>query len=235
MLLRGADRREHAELAEPPLRDDREACGGDERGEEEEDGGHGEHRQRVRRVGRFRRRRAPAKPDAAVGRPGRERRSRRSVARVDQNRRRGRALPRTRARRARTRRSACAGSRRCRRPSADDRRAPAGRSELEPQELRHAVGDGDLVAGPSGSCPGGARAARRRRRRRGSCARKSTVSTLPGTATERWPMTSIVPNDSSAAARPASSFRGSEPSNVSSRVGRAELGVVARRSRCRRS
>ena len=30
VLLRRADRGEHAELAEPPLRDDREACGGNE-------------------------------------------------------------------------------------------------------------------------------------------------------------------------------------------------------------
>ena len=50
MLLRGADGGEHAELAEPSLRDDGEACGGDQRGKEEEDGGHGEHRQRLCRA-----------------------------------------------------------------------------------------------------------------------------------------------------------------------------------------
>ena len=42
------DRSEHAQLAEPSLRDDGEACGGDERGQQQEDRGHGEHRQRVR-------------------------------------------------------------------------------------------------------------------------------------------------------------------------------------------
>jgi hypothetical protein len=49
MLLRATDRREHAELTKSSLRDDRESCGGDERSQEQEDGGHGEHRQRVRR------------------------------------------------------------------------------------------------------------------------------------------------------------------------------------------
>ena len=47
VLLRGADRGEHAELAEPALRDDGEARGGDQRGQEQEDGGDGEHRQRL--------------------------------------------------------------------------------------------------------------------------------------------------------------------------------------------
>ena len=47
VLLGRADRSEHAELAEPALRDDGEACGGDQRGQQQEDGGHGEHRQRV--------------------------------------------------------------------------------------------------------------------------------------------------------------------------------------------
>ena len=47
MLLRRADRREHAELAEPTLRDDGEARCGNERGQEQEDGGDGENRERV--------------------------------------------------------------------------------------------------------------------------------------------------------------------------------------------
>ena len=47
VLLRGADGGEHAQLPEPSLGDDREAGGGDQRGQEEEDGGDGEHRQRV--------------------------------------------------------------------------------------------------------------------------------------------------------------------------------------------
>ena len=47
VLPRGADGGEHAELAEPSLRDDCESCGGNQRCKEEEDGGHGEHRQRL--------------------------------------------------------------------------------------------------------------------------------------------------------------------------------------------
>ena len=47
MLLRGPDRREHAELAESTLRDDGEARGGNERGQEQEDGGDGEQCERV--------------------------------------------------------------------------------------------------------------------------------------------------------------------------------------------
>ena len=41
------DRSEHAQLTEPSLSDDGEACGGDERRQQQEDRGHGEHRQRV--------------------------------------------------------------------------------------------------------------------------------------------------------------------------------------------
>ena len=47
MLLSRPDGREHAELAEPTLRDDSEARGGNERGQEQEDGGDREHCQRV--------------------------------------------------------------------------------------------------------------------------------------------------------------------------------------------
>src|SRR5215211_6449101 len=47
VLLGRADRRERAELAEPSLGDDGKPCGGNQRGHEQEDGGHGEHRQRV--------------------------------------------------------------------------------------------------------------------------------------------------------------------------------------------
>ena len=43
-----AGRGKHAELAESSLRDDGEARGGDQRGQEQEDGGHREHRQRAR-------------------------------------------------------------------------------------------------------------------------------------------------------------------------------------------
>jgi hypothetical protein len=48
VFLRRADRSEHPELPQPPLRGHREARGGDERGEQEEDGRDREHRQRVR-------------------------------------------------------------------------------------------------------------------------------------------------------------------------------------------
>ncbi len=50
VLLRRTDRGEHAELAEPPLSNHREAGGGDERGQEQEDGAHGEHRQGAGRL-----------------------------------------------------------------------------------------------------------------------------------------------------------------------------------------
>ena len=41
------DCRQHAELAEPTLRNDSEARGGDERGQEQEDGGDGKQCERV--------------------------------------------------------------------------------------------------------------------------------------------------------------------------------------------
>jgi hypothetical protein len=47
VLLGRADRRERTKLAEPSLRDDGKARGGNQRGQEQEDGGYGEHRQRV--------------------------------------------------------------------------------------------------------------------------------------------------------------------------------------------
>ena len=50
VLLRGADRSQHSELSEPSLRDDGEACGGDERRKEEEDGSDGEDGQRLGRT-----------------------------------------------------------------------------------------------------------------------------------------------------------------------------------------
>jgi hypothetical protein len=50
VLLRRADRSEHAELPEPSLRDDREPRSRDQRGAEQEDRGHGEDRQRLHRA-----------------------------------------------------------------------------------------------------------------------------------------------------------------------------------------
>ena len=47
-----AGRGEHAELAEPSLRDDGEAGGDNQRGQEQEDGGDREHGQRALRAGR---------------------------------------------------------------------------------------------------------------------------------------------------------------------------------------
>ena len=136
VLLRGADGGEHAELAEPSLRDDREACGGDQRGQEQEDGGHGEHRQRVRRRCVVPRRLLRAREGRAASvtwRLGRRTRS---------------------TRRSRRRRTVTWSGAPCRRggderelvaqlarvlDDADDRPAPAverqGRADLEPQEL----------------------------------------------------------------------------------------------------
>ena len=123
VLLRGADGSEHAQLAEPSLRDDREACGGNQRGQEEEDGGDGEHRQRLRRAAdvvpvdhRARgesRAVALGSEEGVDATPRSRRRERRPVG----------GSP-TRGRRAQTRRSACSGSRRCRRRSVAGRRAP---------------------------------------------------------------------------------------------------------------
>ena len=50
VLLCGADGSQHSELSEPSLRDDREACGGDQRRKEEEDGSDGEDGQRLGRT-----------------------------------------------------------------------------------------------------------------------------------------------------------------------------------------
>ena len=48
VLVGGAECGEHAELAQPPLRDDREAGGDDQRGQEHEHGDHGKRGQRLR-------------------------------------------------------------------------------------------------------------------------------------------------------------------------------------------
>ena len=84
VLLRGTDRSEHAEVTKPSLRDDCEARGGDQRGQEDEDGGHGEHRQRVRRPVAA----EPHRSDEAGAAPAQGvcEGSDRRVARVDQNR-----------------------------------------------------------------------------------------------------------------------------------------------------
>ena len=66
VLLRRADGGEHAELAETSLRDDCKACGGDQRGQEQEDRGHREHRQRLCRTADV----TPALHGAREGRAG---------------------------------------------------------------------------------------------------------------------------------------------------------------------
>ena len=85
MLLSSADGRQHAELAEPTLRDDSEAGGGNERGQEQEHGGDGEQCERVcgldlAAAPRSREARTEATPGQGVGK-GAEL----LLARVDQN------------------------------------------------------------------------------------------------------------------------------------------------------
>ena len=146
VLLRRADRGEHAELAEPSLCDDREACGGDQRGQEQEDGGHGEHRQRARPPASFRRVLGPATSAerAVVARrveEGADRRRRsastrtvtRSGAPADEGETRANSSLRLRG-------FSTMPTTVRRRPS----RASAS-PDLEREELGHAVGDGDLA------------------------------------------------------------------------------------------
>jgi hypothetical protein len=76
-------------LAEPALRDDGEACRGDQRGQEQEDGGDREHRQRLcllllrLTLGPHQRRRSPV---AGIGCPTFQEGVDRGAAGVDQNR-----------------------------------------------------------------------------------------------------------------------------------------------------
>ena len=143
VLLCRADRGEHAELAEPSLRDDGEACGGNERGQEQEDGGHGEHRQGAGTLA------VPARAADPTRRTGRRcsmRVKKRSIdrrGRVDQNRD-GSGAP------------ADAGETRANSSvrstwvldDADDGPATAVEGQripdLEREEVGHTVGDGDL-------------------------------------------------------------------------------------------
>ena len=111
----------------------------------------------------------------------------------------------------------------------DDLPSPAvegqGRTDFEPEEVGHAVGDGDLagsgrVAAPAESEEHVSVGA--------AWILRAVVQRLDaaGTTTERWATTSIVPNARRAEASPASSLRGSEPSNLSTAIGRAELGSL---------
>ena len=147
VLLGRADRRERAELAEPSLRDDGKARGGDQRGQQQEDGGHGEHRQRVRRpvalpsLG-------PCEAEPGAGRgPVHERVDRVGVG-VDQDRR----VVRCSRGRGRDEGELVAQVTWVL-DDADDGPATAVEGQripdLESEERGHAVGDGDL-AGPCG-------------------------------------------------------------------------------------
>ena len=146
VLPRGADGGEHAELAEPSLRDDCESCGGNQRCQEEEDGGHGEHRQRLCGLADV----VPLDHGARIGRAGAVTQGPHEgvmlrLAPIDEQvdhvraGRRGRDESELVAQLARVL------------DDADDGPSPAvegqGRPDLEPQRLRHPVGDGDL-AGP---------------------------------------------------------------------------------------
>ena len=135
---------EHAELAQPSLRDDGEARGGDQRGQEEEDGGHGEHRQRVRRsvvADPL----EPAKPEPSARDPGR---IRSTVARVEQNRdvvRRARG-------RGRDERELVAQLARVL-DDADDRPAPPSSARVDPISSRSSSATPSVTAtwrGPAG-------------------------------------------------------------------------------------
>ena len=226
VLVRGADGGEHAELAQPPLRDDREARGGDQRGQEEEDGGHGEHRQRVRRAVVARRSSEPVKAEPSA---------RDSLdERVDRRRRSRRPGPSTWS-------GAPGGRRGDERElvaqlarvldDADDGPATAvereGRPDLEPQELRDAVGDRDLAGARRVAAPARARAARRRRRRpdpaRGSRPSRRCRGQRPYAVPDDLRSSRT---DSSAGGErrlELSRIGAVEPEQV---IGRAELGVV---------
>ena len=212
MLLSSPDCREHAELAEPTLRDDGEARRGNERGKEQEDGGDGEQCERVCGL------------DLAAVPNSREARTavpfevcegvELLFARVDQN---GDVLRRpadegeTKANSSlrssgfSTIPTTCAATRR------DRASPPAPRLGARPP-----LGEGDLAGAGRVAATAEREEIAAVRPIRVLRARDSTVSTPPGTGTLRWPMTSIVPNDSSADARAASSVCGSEPSNLSS-------------------
>ena len=141
---RGADGGEHAELAEPSLRDDCEACGGNQRCKEEEDGGHGEHRQRLCGAADV----VALEHGARIGRAGAVSQGPNEgvmlrLARIDEQ------VDRLRARRRGRDESELVAQLARVLDDAHDGPSPAvegqGRPDLEPQRLRHPVGDGDLA------------------------------------------------------------------------------------------
>ncbi len=138
------DRSEHAQLAEPSLSDDGEACRGDERGQQHEDRGHGEHRQRVRppvvapRLGPHQR--GPVSLEVLLVDEG----VHRAGVGVDEDR----DVIRSSCRRGGDERELVAQIAWVL-DDADDRPATAVEGkrlpDLEPQERGHAVGDGSFV------------------------------------------------------------------------------------------
>ena len=161
LLLGGPDCREHAELAEPTLRDDGEARSGNERGKEQEDGGDREHGERVcvRGVAAARhcREARTAVPGQGVcesaGAPS---------ARVDENR----DVLRRRGGRRGDESELVAEIEWVLDDADDGPTLPVEterRPELHVQELGHTLAEGDLAGPGRGSCHDGARGDRRRR------------------------------------------------------------------------
>ena len=164
MLLGRTDCGEHAELAESPLSDDGESRGGNERGQEQEDGGHREHRERVRGLVSPRIP-VPRRPERPAGWHG--------VRESELDRRL-----------ASTRTVTCRARSRGRRGDEGELVAELSGFSTMPTTVRD--GRRERASPPSssarssatpsvtatcrarpGTCPGGARAARRRRRRAG--------------------------------------------------------------------
>ena len=146
VLLCGADGSEHSELSEPSLRDDREACGGDERRKEEEDGSDGEDGQRLGRTTDIvsashgtREGRAGAVAEGWIEGVARSRPRTRVDEHVDPVRARGRWRDESELVTQLARVLDDAHER----PSSPVERQ--ARPDLEPKRLRHPIGHGDLA------------------------------------------------------------------------------------------
>ena len=138
---RGADGGEHAELAQPALRDDREARGGDQRGQQQEHGRDGEHRECVRRLA------VPAVLGAGEGRSLGQRLDE-GVDRVGARVHQDRDVLRRPSGRWGDQRELVAELARVLHDADDLAPNPVERQrqpDPEPQQPRHAVGDGDLA------------------------------------------------------------------------------------------
>ena len=233
VLVGGADRGEHAELAQPPLRDDREAGGGDQRGQEQEHGGHGERGQRLRRPVARPRSSEPASADV----PRRSARQKESIDRSlasDQDRD---VRPARRADDGETSANSSSSSRGFSTMPTTVRRRPSSASvaaQLEPEEVGDAVGDRDLAGADRVAA-----AAEREQRAAVGAVRvlRAEVDGLDAAGDGDRAMADDVDRAERrrAAASPASSLRGSEPSNLEQVVGRAELARRPAGPRCGRS